>query len=415
MKRLFYLTAYLGALLVLFSCDIDANSAKYPDEYPDPNPEEAPVEIEHEIDAPFLYPFGLDLENFNEQGYRSYFGGDCYFATKAVGLGEYTLMSDSVGCSDYGFEFVYLLFRGEELIALHEETVSVDDTESEGRRFYLIERTIDFENEKTFIRRDTAEFMAESNLKGAFAEEIFDRSLKEVFIEGLDDPREYQNFESNDDFYLMDVPKESQVQSLLFKSKLNSDLSIFLTEGYSVDEIEAMDQYDFPEGTLFAYSSWWRGDGEIICGRINEGVIQIYSSYQHEEQVEADPFELFLEIDPNVTYQRPDHYIVFDPKKGKNKLMLALNGADAALYAKYENQARHIELREIADESKGKKIVKVYQELIHGIPNGTYTHTHEGIYDYVAYKGLKGKEVAFTINHDLSTQDSGGYRDRPLF
>ncbi|MCR9173550.1 MAG: hypothetical protein NXI10_13700 [bacterium] len=59
-------------------------------------------------------------------------------------------------------------------------------------------------------------------------------------------------------------------------------------------------------------------------------------------------------------------------------------------------------------------MITKYEELIHGIPNGTYTHTHDGIWDYVTYISKRGKKTKFTINHELTALNDS-YRDRPLF
>ncbi len=413
MKKITSTSSILSLVLLITACGGEDASSKKSSQDNVPKVANEIDEIEHEINEPFLYPFGFDLNNFKAEGYRSSCGGDCCNSTKALSLGEYTIFSDTSGCSEYEYTFLHRLFQGKELIALHEEKSSCQ--QESGNKCVRYERTIDFENEKTFIRRDTTAYSNELGLTGGFSEEMFDRSEKYSYANGYDDPREYRNFESEEDYSVDVVLDDLEEKKVVFSSSYNPEVLINLVNGYTINDIKGNAIYNLPKDVIFAYSSWWRGDGESIYGILNEGVLQVYYSYEYEEQVEASPFELFLEVDPDVTIEKPDHYIVFDPNKGNNKLLLGFNEKDDALYAKYEGQARHIALTEIADKSQGKKIVKVYQEFIHGIPNGVYTHTHEGIYDYVTYKGKDGKETKYTINRDLSEQDGGGYRDRPLF
>lgn len=373
------------------------------------------VEIEHEIDKPFLYPFGLELDKFEAEGYRMQCGGDCCVAIEALGLGEYTLYRDTLDCSDYGHSIKFFLFKGKDLIAVHERGTLMEDMPNGDFKTVRIERTVDFENEKTFARRDTIDKAREFDLSGDFKEEIFDRSEKSEYIKGTEDPRERYNFMSNDDYTLYHDGRNGELGTVgLIAHK--SDVDIEILEAYSLMDIQNFDSRNIPKQALFAYSTWWAGGGDIIYGKLNDGVLQIYYSYEDEMLAEVPEYELFLEIDPDVTKKKPDHYIVFDPEKGKNKLIFGFDNKGKALYAKYQGQARHIELRKKADKSKGKNIVTVYEELIHGVPNGTYTHTHNGNWDYVTYKGKNGKVSEFTINHSLTVpENTDTYRDRPLF
>lgn len=416
MKRSLLFTILSAVLILLSACrdDPKSNSAKYPEQQ-HVDISEMPEGVEREANRPFEYPFQLDLNTFTREGFREGCAGDCCSSVSAMRLGDYTLFSDTIDCDFYGKEIRHYLFRGDALIAVHEQEGDMLQIEDEDVQFAITERTIDFENEQTFVRKDTI-FPDEPLVgKGDYVQVTFDRSERRDYEKGIDDPREYWNFESAEDFSLYaSTTSIDALKTIWFFSHLNPDFDIAILEVYAWQEITAYKTHRIPENALFGYSSRTEGRGTLLYGVLNDGVLQLYRSEENEMLAETPEYVLYLEIDPDVTFERPDHYIVFDPDKGKNRLLFGLDSSEQALYAKYEGQSRHIALEFKEDQSVGKKIVKVYTEMIHGIPHGTYTHTHEGIYDYVTYTTKEGKEVEFTINHDASTI-GGSYLDCPLF
>ncbi len=417
MKHLRYYALFLSSLL-LVSCGSDQEN-----ESQEENQENEPVlttedDLEHDSNEPFLFPFGLEIENLEPTGYREGCGGDCCSGTKVLEKGEYTLFLDTTDCWEYGYTEKYLLYRGEDLIASHEKSFDMGEYMEDYNLRHRMERTIDFENEKVFVRRDTVRNDEEKWINKYFDKLDFSSGLKDEVEKFIFDPRERYSFTDEHSVNLNRFGDEGKLSSVfLFHSLSSHDFDIEVIDAYALQEVSDREGVGIPKDAVFAYSTWYAGSGDLLYGKFNDGVLQIYQSWEDEALSEIPPYELLLEVDPELEIPSPDHYIVLDPKNGgKNKLMLAMNDVDRVLYAKYEGQSRHIELQFKEDNSEGKRIEIVYDELIHGIPNGTYTHTHDGIWDYVTYKGKNGKVVKFVINHSLtSPEDSGTYRDRPLF
>jgi hypothetical protein len=340
--------------------------------------------------------------------------------TKVLEKGQYAIFQVKFDCWEYGSDEKYLLFRGDELIAAHEKTFDMGEMYSSFTMRNRMERTIDFENEKVFVRRDTVRNSVKKWINKEFEEETFSSGLRDEAKQYLEDPRERYSLEKGEESYgLYRYPRVGKLSAVLVSHKyLHGELDIELLDAYALQEIKDPSNYKskgIPKDAVFAYSTWFAGGGDLLYGKLNDGVLQIYGSHEDESLREIPPYELLLEVDPDLLLPAPDHYIVFDPvTKGKNKLMLAFDDEDKALYAKYEGQSRHIELKLKEDKSEGNKTIRVYTELIHGIPHGRYIHTHIGIADYVVYIGENGKEVKFSINHEL-TAPNGSYRDRPLF
>ncbi|MDB3906480.1 hypothetical protein N9355_03315 [Crocinitomicaceae bacterium] len=418
MKLFTHSTILLISMLLVASCSGEKEQASEQDD-----PKNDPVEtvevdeLEHEINEPFLFPFGLEIKGLDPTGYRTACGGDCCSGVKVLEKGEYAIFLDTSDCWEYGYHEKYLLYRGDELIACHEKSFSMGKLHSSFNMRNRIERTIDFENERYFIRTDTLKNSQEKWINKPFETAIYSSGLKGEVQKFVDDPREHRNIESDKDFTIHHNQIEGKATPVVFFNPFQPDYDIEIINAYALQEVSDNEARGIPKDAVFAYSTWYAGGGDLIYGAVNDGVLQVWYSYEDEMLEEIPPYELLLDIDLDVTLFRPDHYILFNPAKGgKNKLMIALDKEEKALYAKYEGQSRQIELRKKSDRMEGKKIISEYEEIILGIPNGTYTHTHDGNWDYVTYKGKNGKKVKFTINHELSAPNNGdGYRDKPLF
>ncbi len=418
MKYLRYSALILSSMLLIAACGDDKQGGKQEQsDNKDPVLTTEDDELEHEIDEPFLFPFGLNLDDFTATGYREGCAGDCCSGIRVLQKGNYSLFLDTLDCWEYGYTEKYLLYRGDELIASHEKSFDMGEYEDDLVWRYRTERTIDFENEKVFIRQDTVKNSEKKWMNKPFYSAIYSSGDRVEIERFMRDPRERLSFDEESAINLNRFGDEGALRPVLLYHSLSAhEIDIEVMEAYALQGVTDKKSRGIPEDAVFAYSTWYAGGGDLLYGIINDGVLQVYQAWEEEATLEISPYELILEVDPDLELEAPDHYIVFDPAKGKNKLMMAFNDEDQALHVKYQGQARHIELRKVSDKLEGKKIITVYQELIHGIPNGTYTHTHDGNWDYVTYKGKNGKEVKFTINHELSVLNDGdGYRERPLF
>ena len=375
---------------------------------------------EHDINEPFLYPFGLEVNTYEPTGYRSGCGGDCCFSVKTFEKGEYVLFADTSDCWEYGYTERYLLFRGDKLIASHEKDFDMGKFYSSFNMRNRMERTVDYENEKVFIRRDTVRNSEKKWINKEFTEGRFSSELSDEVMAYIEDPRKRKSYSEENDFSVLRSGESGEANPIYFYGRLAMDEEVVVTEeAYALHEIEPSNfqSRGIPKNAVYAFSTWWAGGGALYYMKINDGVLQFYETWEEEQYSESTAFELYFELDPDINVGKPDHYIVFNPEKGaQNKLMIAMDEKETALYAKYEGQSRQIALRKKSDTVDGKKIITVYEEYLHGIPNGTYTHTHDGIWDYITYSGKNGKQVKYTINHKLTSPgDSGEYRKRPLF
>ena len=419
MKYLSYTGLILSSLLFFVSCSNNSKKGKQEkEEKNSPVLTQEVDELEHEINEPFLYPFGLELSEMEATGYRESCGGDCCSGVKALEKGEYAIIMDTSDCWEYGYNEEYLLFRGDELIAYHEKSFSMGKIHDMVNIRNRVERTIDFENEKVFVRRDTVRNDHKKWINKEFIEENFSSASYDEVQRYVFDPRESISF-TKDNTFLLNRSASEGVSSpvILFHSLSSNEYDIELIDAYNLQDIGDRESKGVPKDAVFAYSTWYAGGGDLLYGKLNDGILQVYLASEEGITKDISPYELILEVDPDLEIPSPNHYIVFNSeKKGNNKLMLGMDEKEQVLYAKYEGQSRQIQLKKVSDSMDGKKIIMVYQELIHGIPNGTYTHTHDGNWDYVTYKGKNGKEVKFTINHALTLLNSGdGYRDTPLF
>lgn len=168
-----------------------------------------------------------------------------------------------------------------------------------------------------------------------------------------------------------------------------------------------------PKSAVFAFSTWFAGGGAVYYGIVKDGILQINRKFE-DEMTTGGLFTLYREIDPNVLTKTPSYYISYnsDDKKSK-ELMIAFTENGKGLFAKYYGQPRQIELRFKKDESQGRNIVELYDEIVNGEINGTYKLSHSGNYDYAEYTNKKsGKKYTFTINHDVTIMDDT-YRTVP--
>lgn len=418
MKQFQFIIPLVGLLLLVSACggkdEVSDRSAHESDASETSLGEDS---LKHDSDEPFLFPFGLEIKDFKETGYRERCGGDCCSGIKVIEKGEYAIFLDTTDCWEYGYSEKYLLFRGEELIACHVKSFDMGEIGEDFVFRERMERTIDFENEKVFARRDTVKNSVKKWMNQEFQAEPFTSKLKGEVLNFVLDPRERVSFDSKTKISLYHQGRDGMLSSIvLSNNKTYQEEDIVVTEGYMLQEISDKKAMGIPKDAVFAYTTWYAGSGEILYGKLNNGVLRIYRSFEDESLSEIPPFELLLEVDPDFEGPAPDHYIIFNSaKNGKNKLMIAFDENDFAQYAKYEGQSRQIELKFKSEKSSGKKIIRVYTELIHGIPNGTYTHTHDGVWDYITYKGNSGNEAKFNINHDLTTPEGSAYRKKPLF
>ncbi|MCR9173549.1 MAG: hypothetical protein NXI10_13695 [bacterium] len=357
MKHSIYFGLLLGSILLFASCNEEKEESNSQSDTSKDASEDSDVEeMAHEKNEPFLFPFGLELEHFEPKGYRTSCGGDCCSMVKVLEKGAYAVFLDTTDCWEYGYDEKYLLFRGDELIACHQKGFDMGEFGDGFNYRERMERTIDFENEKVFIRRDTVKNTVKKWITKDFSEENYSSAMKGEVQKYLDDPRVRRSFESKDDFSINHSKVEMKSTPVNFFNHFQPDYDIEILNAYSLQEVSNRKNIGIPKNALFAYSTWYAGGGDLIYGALNDGVLQIWYSYEDEGLSEVPPYELFLEIDPDVTKYRPNHYIVFDPDKGgKNQLMLGMNEKDVALYAKYKGQARHIELRKISSKVDGKK------------------------------------------------------------
>ncbi len=116
-----------------------------------------------------------------------------------------------------------------------------------------------------------------------------------------------------------------------------------------------------------------------------------------------------------------DHFIVYtEDKKASPDLLIAFGENGKALYAKYDGMKAILDLRFESDKMDNQgaypTMEDTYTELDMDKENGTYVLTHSGNWDYATYtRGKDGKTFQFTIDHDRSVSEGGGFISEPPF
>ncbi|RMH85164.1 MAG: hypothetical protein D6683_01305 [Actinomyces sp.] len=111
-----------------------------------------------------------------------------------------------------------------------------------------------------------------------------------------------------------------------------------------------------------------------------------------------------------------DHYICYTEDTGAAPdLMVAFDATDLALWVLYDGQNTALAVDLDSQDANGSTLIDRYTEIVGSTIGGTYTLTHEGIWDYVTYDRPDGQQFTFTIDHTRSVDDGGGYRTTPCW
>lgn len=404
MKRTF--AFILGLSLLFASCGDGEATTKVPVKMPE---QEAPPA------EPFTYPFGFELSDFAWTGHREGCGGDCCHSSDAYENASYTIISDTLDCWEYNQYYVHYLFENDRLIAVHEFRKDMEDLADGSYTHSLQERTIDFKEERAFVRRDTVA----SNFKGwistEFAPEEFDQKWFKAYSENVIDPREEWSFKSAKDFTISgDYMEAGRERNIHLWWASGSDEGVLITQANNYMKLTDYASRDIPKNAVFAFSTWWAGGGDIFYGVLNKGVLQIFQRWEEEMAETDDEYKLYLEIDPNIIIEKPDHYIVFKENSGERLMQVAFNDKDEALYMKYKGDIRQKALQKKADKSEGSSLKIYYNVLVMGVPKESCSIAHDGNWDYLSYQTAAGKMLNFTIDHEKSVVNDA-YRKLPLF
>ena len=147
------------------------------------------------------------------------------------------------------------------------------------------------------------------------------------------------------------------------------------------------------------------------CNTSNQGE-PITESLENAATENAQPEE----VNPTIT---PHHYICYKADDNSNlAISIAFDEKDNALSIQYKGQDEAMDLTFLKDATKegSTTIEKHYKEMYEGKENGVLKLTHAGNYDYAEYtRGKDGKVFKFTIDHDLTVGDGGGYRTSPCY
>lgn len=374
-----------------------------------------PLETEEPIKKePFLFPFGLDFDNMKTLGQRSTCGGDCCTSIVLREIGDKRMYTYEVDCGEYGCEETHYYFIGKELIAIHTKTSDMDVANNKEIRRVRKEKTINFRDKLTYERSDTLNSESEIWIQADFKEVPF-KDESRTFLDKYVDVLTPVSYTEKSRFSINGGGKVAGVvREITFYDELVGEEN-FIVSASNFSEIDDFKGNGIPEMASFAFSTWYVGGGEMYYGIVEDGTLKVYRRMD-EESLPMQEFELYRVYDPEVRVEMPDYYIEFKENNGKSKnQLIAFTASGNALFVKYSGQSRQIELRKKKDESKGRFIKIVYDEIIYGVKTGaTYVIEHTGNWDYVTYKTPSGKTFNYTIDRNKSIVGDT-YRKTPSY